>query len=378
MSKWLRKGQAEIIGGLMVASVLLLIIIPLILNTMTSSTTVGTRNYILRSQFEIERWSEKLVINGTKIVNPSPVEITIVRIWDTNGTPIDISPKNLLAGGGTIDITELYSGITSIHDLDALVTARGRVFKIEELIPPTPGGEGEEGGEAPLGLTGEEIVGGGELFNYDITVIRCVAEKTNCTDPIPAIYYNRSGTVGWWVNMSGGWQLLPTSQVRSGEEKYSDLDNNKAPELKVLYKNNGKYEVLKDNNQGYRFAIRISKYAYLKDDSKLIAVYMKVLTGSEGASRADTYVNISLVHSNNPSVMVSSYATLSSIKITSSNVNVSIYEGYVLFPVRQFNYFETQLSNYPGYYDLVLEVIVGIQDAKTFTSGIEYVAVTSI
>ncbi|MEM2157527.1 MAG: hypothetical protein QXO72_00755, partial [Sulfolobales archaeon] len=83
-------------------------------------------------------------------------------------------------------------------------------------------------------------------------------------------------------------------------------------------------------------------------------------------------------HSNNPSVMVSSYATLSSIKITSSNVNVSIYEGYVLFPVRQFNYFETQLSNYPGYYDLVLEVIVGIQDAKTFTSGIEYVAVTSI
>ncbi|MDW7970141.1 MAG: hypothetical protein RMH77_07080, partial [Sulfolobales archaeon] len=198
MIKQLRKGQAEVIGGLMVVSVLLLIIIPLILNTMTSSTNVGTRNYVLRSQFEIERWSERLVLSAdkTRLENPSTVEVTIVRIWRNisgRSDPYDLPRPINISVGGYLPINQL---VNNLAELEAVVTARGRVIKIQELLPPSQGGEGGEGGgegggEAPLGLTGEEITGGNYLYNYSISVLKCQMGSTNCTTTaVPAIYYN--------------------------------------------------------------------------------------------------------------------------------------------------------------------------------------------
>ncbi|MCX8185763.1 MAG: hypothetical protein N3G48_01480 [Sulfolobales archaeon] len=387
MIKQLRKGQAEVIGGLMVVSVLLLIIIPLILNTMTSSTNVGTRNYVLRSQFEIERWSERLVLSAdkTRLENPSTVEVTIVRIWRNisgRSDPYDLPRPINISVGGYLPINQLVNNLT---ELEAVVTARGRVIKIQELLPPSQGGEGGEGGEgggeeAPLGLTGEEITGGTELFNYNISVLTCrYSDKDDtCSNPIPAIYYNRSGIVGWWVNRSGGWILLPSNDI-SSSPAYSDLDNNKATELVVLHNDSKtkKYVVLEDNAR-YEFSILIRNYTYLKSETKLVAVYLKVLTGSRSNFRADTFINVTLVKSDRPQVKLSSYATLSSIKISKSDINVTIYEGYALFPVKQFNYFNTTIANNPGYYDVIIEVQAQRHEGSDpISSSIEYVAVVS-
>ncbi|MEM1982630.1 MAG: hypothetical protein QXZ63_03075 [Sulfolobales archaeon] len=378
MSKWLRKGQAEIIGGLMVASVLLLIIIPLILNTMTSSTTVGTRNYILRSQFEIERWSEKLVINGTKIVNPSPVEITIVRIWDTNGTPIDISPKNLLAGGGTIDITELYSGITSIHDLDALVTARGRVFKIEELIPPTPGGEGGEEGGLPLGLTGGEIVGGSYIFDYNITIIKCIYGGSPCGDAIPAIYHNNT-----WYVYKDGWGTATSKGINidlNQAAKYIDMDKNHAPELIVLRRyDNTHYVVFTATDQkDYMYSVKFSRYIRIEDNTTLISAFLKVVTVSTAEAELSTFIETILSNSNNNAINMSNYGSLSKVRFPKDVFNVTVYEGYILFPIKQFGYFSSIISNYPGYYDVIVNIYLKPSSSNVdMSSGIEYIAVTA-
>ncbi|MEM0504333.1 MAG: hypothetical protein QXN19_00740 [Sulfolobales archaeon] len=364
MSHTLRSGQAEVIGGLIVASVLLIVIVPLTLNIISSTTTIGTRSFVLRSQFEVERWSEKLTLSKdmTKLENSGPVKVTIVRIWrNVNGTsvPIDVQPIEI-PSGEYIPITQLAS---TPKELEAIVTARGRVFKISELIPPTP----PTG--APLGLSGNEISGGSTLFDLNISVMRCIISGKECNRPLPAIYYNNS----WWAYVNGSWRPI---DVKS-DKTYSDLDGNNASELVVIHlDNNNNYRVLSDDN--YQYAIRISNYVNIASDTKLIAVYMKALFESDKDASVVVGINVSLAHSRNLSIMVSSYAVLSSAKITRGDINLMIYEGYVLFPVKQFNYFDTLLSNNPGLYDLIIEInVIAQEGARNVYSSIEYIAVST-
>ncbi|MEM4567001.1 MAG: hypothetical protein QXM48_01545 [Sulfolobales archaeon] len=364
MSHTLRSGQAEVIGGLIVASVLLIVIVPLTLNIISSTTTIGTRSFVLRSQFEVERWSEKLTLSKdmTKLENSGPVKVTIVRIWrNVNGTsvPIDVQPIEI-PSGEYIPITQLAS---TPKELEAIVTARGRVFKISELIPPTP----PTG--APLGLSGNEISGGSTLFDLNISVMRCIINKSRvCNSPLPAIYYNNS----WWAYVNGSWRPI---DVKS-DKTYSDLDGNNASELVVIHLDNNNYRVLSDDN--YQYAIRISNYVNIASDTKLIAVYMKALFESDKDASVVVGINVSLAHSRNLSIMVSSYAVLSSAKITRGDINLMIYEGYVLFPVKQFNYFDTLLSNNPGLYDLIIEInVIAQEGARNVYSSIEYIAVST-
>lgn len=381
MIKQLRKGQAEVIGGLMVVSVLLLIIIPLILNTMTSSTNVGTRNYVLRSQFEIERWSERLVLSAdkTRLENPSTVEITIVRIWRNisgRSEPYDLPRPINISVGGYLPINQL---VNNLAELEAVVTARGRVIKIQELLPPSQGGEGGEGGgeEAPLGLTGEEITGGNYLYNYSISVLKCQMGSTNCTTTaVPAIYY-----YGRWIaNRSNAWVDI-TNEVDRGEIMYSDLDENKAPELVILYRdnNNNKYYVLKDKDK-YEYTIRIRNYTRIKADTKLIAIYIKLVTRLDKTATINTFIRATLVYTLNNAINISNYATLSTAKIPQIDRDLAIYEGYVIFPVKQFEQFSSIVGNYPGDYHLDIEVRTEALSSTgniPFSSGIEYLAVVS-
>jgi len=364
MSHTLRSGQAEVIGGLIVASVLLIVIVPLTLNIISSTTTIGTRSFVLRSQFEVERWSEKLTLSKdmTKLENSGPVKVTIVRIWrNVNGTsvPIDVQPIEI-PSGEYIPITQLAS---TPKELEAIVTARGRVFKISELIPPTP----PTG--APLGLSGNEISGGSTLFDLNISVMRCIINKSRvCNSPLPAIYYNNS----WWAYVNGSWRSIDVGS----DKTYSDLDGNNASELVVIHLVGNDYRVLGSTN--YQYAIRIGNYVNIASDVKLIAVYMKALFKSSRDVSVVVGINVSLAHSRNMSVMVSSYAVLSSAKITKGDINLMIYEGYVLFPVKQFNYFDTLLSNNPGLYDLIIEINVTVQEgAGDVYSSIEYIAVST-
>ncbi len=372
----LRKGQAEVVGSLVVVSVLLLVIIPLLLSTTISTTTTGTRNFVLRSQFEIERWSEKLElsVDNTTLINPSPVDITIVRIWTKTGGPQDVNPITIPAGGGILPISNLGVGL---QELEAIVTARGRVFKISELLPPTP----RPPTAPPLGLTGEEVVGGSKLFEQDITVIRCRIDSRNCTDPLPAIYYD--GT--WWVYYNSSVKWVRADQVNiivNVSAEFRDMDKNNAPELLVLHKVGDKYYVVSTNSsaKSLEFAINFSRYVEIRNATTLISVFLKTTTASSQDVSEQILIRVVLSDSFNSSNSISNIATLSSAKVPKGSYNVTVYEGYVLFPVVQFGYFYNVISRNTTYYDVIVEVFYtqpqsgGGGEAAT---GIEYIAVAT-
>jgi len=380
MKSRLSRGQAEIIGGLIVVSTLLLIVIPLVINLMTTSTTITTRGYTIRSQFEISRWSEKLISNNTHIINPSSVDIEIVRIWLKDGTLKEFNPWIRIPITSSIPIEVL--GINNISEIDIVVTSRGRVFKIEELLPPiiTPPIQ-----YPPLGISPENIIAGSSMIekNHSI-IVSCQDDKTSCSNPI-AGYHN--GT--WWVNFGTGW--IPSNvSIKSDEEQYTNLDGNYASELVVLTLSGNQYEVVHGRNLIVN--ITFKNMTQISNTTSMVVIYLKILLSSSKDVNVDAIVKVSLINSVNTSMRFDSYATFSSAKVKGAEESkIIIYEGYVIFPLKQFGIFSVgqdtiqQYSDYDIGIDLYVESIeeVGKGSTEKGESGweirisLEYIAVVT-
>ncbi|MCC6021919.1 MAG: hypothetical protein LM560_02215 [Desulfurococcaceae archaeon] len=359
----LRRGQAEIIGGLIVASALLLIVIPLVINLMTTSTTITTKGYTIRSQFEISRWSEKILSNNTYIINVGSVDIEVVRVWLKNGTLVEYNPWVRIPVASSIPIEVL--GITNISEVDSIVTSRGRVFKLEEIIPPQitipiqyP----------PLGLRSEDIVGGQSLKNY-------------------RIYANYSydgskwnpGYAGFYVD-GDGWYIFNTSSGRwekiskTSEIEYTDLDSNGARELVVLDSNFNVVKSSKGVPRQLYINMTFKELLNIDSNTSLITVFLKSLVGLSDQADVYVYITVFLIKSDNSSVYISSPATLSYAKVTGAGFMVVVYQGYIIFPVTQFVGY-SKLQQNPGSYDLMISVSAVTQEDVEVSSSIEYVAV---
>ena len=370
MKSRLSKGQAEIIGGLIVVSTLLLIVIPLVINLMTTSTTITTRGYTIRSQFEISRWSEKLISNKTHIINPSSVDIEIVRIWLKDGTLKEFNPwiKIPITSSKPIEVLE----ITDISEIDSIVTSRGRVFKLEELIPPQitipiqyP----------PLGINPTDIIAGSYLIqkNHNITV-RCQYDGKPCSDPVAGFYYNYSKT--WYKNNGTGWEewVNASNEINSGEERYTNLDENYANELVVLTKSNNKYIVV----NGKELILNITFYDVTEIDSNksLVVVYLKVLVlNPEKAPDTSIEVTVSLINSTDNSKQISSYATFSSAQVGGvAGSMLVIYEGYAMFPLTQFGIFNNTLGSSRSWFNVNI-YLSGRTNMGSIYMSMEYISI---
>ncbi len=371
MVRNLRRGQAELIGGLIVVSVIILIVIPLILNMLTSSTTTDIRAYSQRLQFEIDRSSEKLLLINNTLTNPSPISISIVRIWLMNKTPVDINPPVEIPSGSNIGIDSLWNK----DELDALVTSRGRVFKISELIPPTITITPIQ--YPPLGIIGSQVVGGSNLFERNVSIdVTCTIGRTPCTYPIAGFYYNNT----WYVNRNG-W--VPASNANINicvdQSQYTDLDENKAHELVVLtnmsrtcfYVPTGN---IKANNLVNSYLFK--NFTYINESTSIIVIYVKSVVKSEEAQSV-VVLSVSLIKTDDNTKNVTSYASLSSAKVTRAGDLLQIYEGYVMFPIMQFHYFRSIIAGSPGWYDLNITVEVVMQENVYIWNSLEYVVISA-
>jgi len=362
----LRRGQAEIIGGLIVASALLLIVIPLLINLMTTSTTITTKGYTIRSQFEISRWSEKLLSNNTNIINVGSVDVEIVRLWLKNNTLVEYNQWVKIPVASSIPIEVL--GITNISEIDSIVTSRGRVFKLEELKPPEitipiqyP----------PLGINPTDIIAGSSLLEKNLSIIvDCKYDGKLCSNPI-AGYYN--GT--WWVNFGTGW--VPSNvSIRSGEEQYTNLDRNYANELVVLTMSGNQYVVV--NEGSLTINITFCNITEIDGSKSLVAVYLKVLVwNTDKDSDTIVEVNISLINSTDSSKQISSYATFSSAKVTgAAGSKLTIYEGYAMFPLTQFGVFNYVLGSSRSPFNVKIS-LSGDTAVGNIYMSIEYLTITT-
>jgi hypothetical protein len=364
----LRRGQAEIIGGLIVASALLLIVIPLVINLMTTSTTITTKGYTIRSQFEISRWSEKILSNNTYIVNVGSVDIEVVRVWLKNGTLVECNPWVRIPVASSIPIGAL--GITNISEIDSIVTSRGRVFKLEEIIPPQitiP----IQYQYPPLGVSPGNIMAGSYILSKNVSIIvSCQYDSRSCLYPIAGFYYNNT----WYINNGSGW-VLSNVNIKSGEEVYTNLDNNYARELVVLTYSSPNYVVVNGGN--LTINITFKNMTRIDSNTSLVVMYLKIIImNTDKDSDVSSEVKVSLIDSTNTSKFISSYATFSSAKVRgAAGGKITIYEGYVMYPLTQFEVFK-ELGLSSGWYDINIYLTCATTVGNIYVS-IEYLAIVT-
>ncbi|MEM2529089.1 MAG: hypothetical protein QXG40_06800, partial [Ignisphaera sp.] len=154
---YLNKGQAEIIGGIIVLAVFISAI-GLLYTTLMQLSSTSTKGFSERASFEAEKSIEKLSVtymNGRcLLVNQGPIPLTIIRIW-VSGTPMDIDPLPLEPGGSRSTIAgggQEYE----IDNIDIAVTGRGNVIEVKRSCETL---KRESGSSPPPSLfTSEQIL----------------------------------------------------------------------------------------------------------------------------------------------------------------------------------------------------------------------------
>jgi len=126
---YLRKGQAEVVGGIIAISVLLFSIATLYF-LMTSTQSSFSTEFARRASFESEKNAEKIAVsydlntNSCIVSNAGAISITIVRAWQGNkyfnfNEPLPLPPGQAL-------LSWPFSKTP-----DIIVTARGNIFTVK-------------------------------------------------------------------------------------------------------------------------------------------------------------------------------------------------------------------------------------------------------
>jgi len=241
------------------------------------------------------------------------------------------------------------------------------VFKVEELLPPIiiPPIQ-----YPPLGISPEDIIAGSSILekNHSI-IVSCQYDDKTCSNPI-AGYYN--GT--WWVNFGTGW--IPSNvSIKSDEEQYTNLDRNYANELVILTKSGDQYIVVK----GDKLIIDITFHnvTEINGNNSLIVVYLKVLVfNPDKDANMFIEVKVSLINSTDNSKQISSYATFSSAKVGgAAEGKLVIYEGYAMFPLKQFGIFDNNILGSSSSTFNINVCLSGDADKGVMYIGIEYLII---
>ena len=126
---YLRKGQAEVVGGIIAISVLLFSIATLYF-LMTSTQSSFSTEFARRASFESEKNAEKIAVsydlntNSCIVSNAGAISITIVRAWQGNeyfnfNEPLPLPPGQALLSWPFSETP------------DIIVTARGNIFTVK-------------------------------------------------------------------------------------------------------------------------------------------------------------------------------------------------------------------------------------------------------
>lgn len=366
----LRRGQAEIVGGLIVVSAFLIVLLPLLISLMTTSTIVTTRIHSARSQFEIDRWSERLQLvrdgDAYLLKNVGSVAVEVVRVWYGNGTVREFSPWVAIEPGASVPIARL--GAVDYSDIDLVVTSRGRIFRMVEVQPPAP---------PAIPPTVPTFL---DLLAKNITLGYYLVGRYNGTYGVTARYSTdgvrwstayvayHNGTTWFVFNASTCSWSVRSLGISPGS---ADLDGNNITELVLL---DSAYGVV---NSGTSKTLAVSLTLYechgrgfirLTRDTELLMIFFKFVAVYD-ASDVNATATI-VLREVGGTRSYSSAAVFSRAKVIEATIR-DIYQGYIIYPIRGF------IGPYDitGDYNLEMKLSVVGVEALHITVNAEYVAV---
>lgn len=350
------QGQAEIIGGVIVLTALVLSM-GLILASIGRLSSTSLTGISRRTLFESEKSFEKIdvLVSGGAcyIVNSGSVPAVITRIW-INNNPIDASPAvypNLtLHPGEKIDVSQLKS-IFNVEMIDHVVTTRGNVFPAEpecirrsqeSVVYVVSGGSGGYFSSREILSTPRVLKGITQLLIY--ANITSGANTSN-----HAILYR--GPSGWHcVNMTRYRNLTGITGISP------DLDQNGINELIVTKDSNCEHSSFTEHSINFTGKTNVTitfVFEKLLDvDEEIvdtISIYYRLVFRVEeqqGGKPQQIMIN-PVVRIENGTYSI---RTMGPGAIISSRANVTTVFGSAIFPLRAFG------QTLPrGIYDLIMD-----------------------
>jgi len=326
-----RKGVSELVGGLIVISILLVSFISITLAFQQSSIS-SISSYGSRARFEQER-SEEVVEALLKdgecyLINVGPVDVEIVRGWSGESfTDLDavLKPKTNLS-------------VSSLGNPDFIVTSRGNVFPAKYACMKQE--QQNQGGSGGGAFNSNSTLGDlTYLKPDDIRQVGIVATVDGNRKYV-AYYYNRTNR--WYINNGTEW--VPASTV--DDEPRPDIDGNGVNELILSDSYPEVTESVIDKNT-FNSNITFIDIAKINENTDTVTIYYKLVMNISKDGIGNPHdiifeVSISL-HNEDGSVQTPS-AVLATNTYEKNNYYVYVMMGEAYFPLKAFSAFHEELK----------------------------------
>jgi hypothetical protein len=381
-----KKGQAEVIGGIIAISVLILSITTIYFLTTSTYTSTSTE-FAKRTAFEAEKNMEKISISYDQnsdqciVSNVGAIDITIVRQWYLDNPNLVVEPANPIKLSVGSSISWSYSSVP-----DYIVTSRGNVFTVKaecekikntlttiQIPIPSPGIS------TPL-FTSENLLNHlrlskGMQRGYLYATIQQSNQKYNKA----VLYYNGTRILcssinnknNYGVNINFNW----------------DLDNNAVKEIIISRETQcpnsistiSEYTDYNWNNFVVEFVFK--NLISIPRDVDTVAIYFKIVAqisvrgqGNPHAITFAPFIELSRQEGNAVfNLQAPATVATSNRGLPVGNEYLVVFNGYAVFPVKGFN-----LNLNEGVYNMIIRIYITEQQGQNVNLQIirlEYLAI---
>jgi uncharacterized protein (UPF0333 family) len=383
-----KKGQAEVIGGIIAISVLILSITTIYFLTTSTYTSTSTE-FAKRTAFEAEKNMEKISISYDQssdqciVFNVGAIDITIVRQWYLDNPNLVVEPANPIKLSVSSSISWSYSSVP-----DYIVTSRGNVFtvkaeceKIKNTLTtiqiPIP----SSGISTPL-FTSENLLNHlrlskGMQRGYLYATIQQSNQKYNKA----VLYYNGTRILCSSINNKNNYG------VNINFDFDWDLDNNAVNEIIISGETQCPDSIstiseYKPDDKWDNFVVEFvfKNLISIPRDVDTVAIYFKIVAqisvsggGNPHAITFAPFIELSRQEGNAVfNLQAPATVATSSRGLPAGDEYLVVFNGYAVFPVKGFN-----LNLNEGVYNMTIRIYITEQSQSVNLQNIrlEYLAI---
>ncbi|MCC6016875.1 MAG: hypothetical protein LM582_07525 [Desulfurococcaceae archaeon] len=380
-----KKGQAEVIGGIIAISVLILSITTIYFLTTSTYTSTSTE-FAKRTAFEAEKNMEKISIYYDQssdqciVSNVGAIDITIVRQWYLDNPNLVVEPANPIKLSVSNSISWSYSSVP-----DYIVTSRGNVFTVKvecekikntlttiQISIPSPGIS------TPL-FTSENLLNHlrlskGMQRGYLYATIQQSNQKYNKA----VLYYNGTRILCSSINNKNNYGNINFTW---------DLDNNAVKEIIISGETQcpnsistiSEYTNYNWNNFVVEFVFK--NLISILRDVDTVTIYFKIVAqisvSGQGNPHAITFapfIELSRQEGNAVfNLQAPATVATSNRGLPVGNEYLVVFNGYTVFPVKGFN-----LNLNEGVYNMTIRIYITQQQGRNVNLQnirLEYLAI---
>jgi uncharacterized protein (UPF0333 family) len=383
-----KKGQAEVIGGIIAISVLILSITTIYFLTTSTYTSTSTE-FAKRTAFEAEKNMEKISISYDQssdqciVSNVGAIDITIVRQWYLDNPNLVVEPANPIKLSVSSSISWSYSSAP-----DYIVTSRGNVFTVKaeckkikntlttiQIPIPSPGIS------TPL-FTSENLLNHLRLSKgMQRGYLYATIQQSNQKYDKAVLYYNGTRILCSSINNKNSYG------VNINFDPDWDLDNNAVKEIIISGEtqcpdNISTISEYTDYNWG-NFVVEFvfKNLISIPRDVDTVTIYFKIVAqisvrgqGNPHAITFAPFIELSRQEGNAVfNLQAPATVATSNRGLPAEDKYLVVFNGYTVFPVKGFN-----LNLNEGVYNMTIRIYITEQQGQNVNLQIirlEYLAI---